>query len=147
VYWLAVRLPAYRYNVSVKTGVPVTVKGAVHAEVEHVVDLADTAIALHTGDVPVLATPRVVALCEEASVAAVNALLGADQTSVGCRVEVAHVAPVAVGTRVRAAATLERTEGRRLVFNVSVTDACGLVAAGKVTRVVVDRDLFVRNAR
>ena len=32
----------------------------------------DTAIALHTGDVPVLATPRLIALCEEAAVLAVD---------------------------------------------------------------------------
>jgi fluoroacetyl-CoA thioesterase len=133
--------------VSVKTGPTVTVKVGVHAEIEHVIELQDTAIALRTGDVPVLGTPRVVGLCEEAAVAAISPLLGPGQTSVGSRVEVAHVAPVAIGTTVRAAATLERSEGRRLVFNVSVTDACGLVAAGKVTRVVVDRELFVRNAR
>jgi fluoroacetyl-CoA thioesterase len=133
--------------VSVKTGSSVTIKMAAHAEIEHVIEVQDTAIAHRTGDVPVLATPRVVGLCEEAAVAAIDALLTASQTSVGCRIEVAHVAPVAIGSKVRASATLERTEGRRLVFNVSVTDASGLVAAGKVTRVVVDREIFVRNAR
>ena len=41
---------------------------------------------------------------------------------------------------VTAEATLEKVEGRRLTFTVSVNDNRGLVAAGRVTRVVVDRD-------
>jgi len=48
---------------------------------------------------------------------------------------------------VRAEATLERVEGRRLIFTVSVTDESGLVAAGKVTRVVVDETSFLAKAR
>jgi fluoroacetyl-CoA thioesterase len=123
------------------------VKGCVHAEVDHVVNEADTALAMHSGDVAVLSTPRVIALCEEAAVLVLAGLLTPAQTSVGCRIEVAHVAPVAVGTVVRASATLERSEGRRLVLNVSVTDASGLVAAGRMTRVIVDREQFIRDAR
>ena len=46
-----------------------------------------------------------------------------------------------------ATATLERCEGRRLVFNTSVTDACGLVAAGQVTRVLVQTERFMEKAR
>ncbi len=125
----------------------VSVKGGIHAAVDHVVDDADTALALGTGDVAVLATPRVVSLCEEAAMAAIAGLLTPEQTSVGCRVEVAHFVAVSVGSAVRATATLERSEGRRLVFTVSVTDTGGLVAAGKVTRVVVQRDDFILKAR
>jgi fluoroacetyl-CoA thioesterase len=132
----------YRHTVSY-----VSVKGYVHAEVDYVVAEADTALALHTGDVPVLGTPKVIALCEEAAVAILSDFVTKGQTTVSSRVEVAHVAPVAVGSPVRASATLERSEGRRLVFNVSVTDACGLVAAGKLTRIVVDREQFIRKAR
>ena len=107
----------------------------------------DTAIAMRSGDVPVLATPRLVALCEEAAVAAAVAALEDGQTTVGMRVQIDHVAPIAVGTTVRAEAKLERVEGRRLRFSVSVSDACGLVAAGKLTRVIVDRDRFIDKAR
>ncbi len=52
-----------------------------------------------------------------------------------------------MGNTVVATATLERCEGRRLVFNTSVTDACGLVAAGKVTRVLVQTERFMEKAR
>lgn len=115
--------------------------------VELTVSDDDTAVAHRSGDVEVLATPRVVALCEEAAVLAAQPLLGEGETTVGMRIQLDHLAPVAVGSTVRAEATLERAEGRRLVFTVSVSDARGLVAAGKVTRVVVDRKRFLENAR
>lgn len=124
-----------------------SVKHALTGSVDLVVAWEDTAEALGSGDVPVLATPRVVTLCEVAAVRALDHHLEAGQTSVSSRVELAHLAAVGVGTEVRAVASLERTEGRRLVFSVSVSDGCGLVAAGKVTRVVVDRDHFVQKAR
>lgn len=108
---------------------------------------ADTAPSMHSGDVPVLATPRLVALCEEATISALAAKLGEGMTSVGSSVELSHLTPVRVGSEVRATATLERSEGRRVVFAVSVTDRCGLVAAGRVTRVVVDRVGFMAKAR
>jgi predicted thioesterase len=108
---------------------------------------ADTAPALRSGDVPVLATPRVVALCEEAAVSALEGRLLPNQTSVGMRVQLDHLAPTAIGATVTAEATLERIEGRRLVFTVSVNDARGLVAAGKVTRVVVDVQHFLDKTR
>lgn len=122
-------------------------KSGVSGRAELVVAWQDTAAAASSGDVPVLGTPRVVALCEEAAVAALAGLLDGARTSVGSRVEIAHLAPVAVGSRVVALASLERHEGRRLVFSVSVSDGCGLVAVGKLTRVVVERDQFLDKAR
>ena len=108
---------------------------------------ADTAVALKSGSVPVLATPRVVALCEEAACKAIENRLKPEQTSVGMRVQLDHLAPTRVGGKVVAEATLEAVQGRRLVFTVSVNDAAGLVAAGRVTRVVVDVERFLDKAK
>jgi predicted thioesterase len=107
----------------------------------------DTAAALGSGEVEVLATPRLISLCEEATLAAVAGALGPGQTSVGVRVKFDHLAPVRVGALVTAEAVLEKVEGRRLVFTVTATDAAGLVGAGRVTRVVVDIDGFLAKAR
>ena len=123
------------------------VASGVSAEIVHLVEDCDTAIAMRSGEVPVLATPRIVALVEEASVAAIRHQLLPGETSVGARVELTHLAPTKVGSKVRAEATLEKVEGRRLVFTVSVSDDCGLVAAGKVTRVVVNVESFLDKAR
>lgn len=120
-----------------------TVKPGLSAEVELVVDDDDTAIALRSGSVPVLATPRVVALCEEATVKALQSQLGPHETSVGMKVQLDHLAPTAVGHRVIAEATVEKVTGRRITFTVSVDDERGLIAVGRVTRVIVDRDRFL----
>lgn len=105
---------------------------------------ADTATKLRSGHVPVLATPRLIALCEEASCLAVEGHLDEGDTTVGRRVQFDHLAPTAVGGEVAVEAVLERVEGRRLTFTVSATDASGLVGAGKVNRVVVDTESFLR---
>jgi predicted thioesterase len=59
------------------------------------------------------------------------------------RVQLDHLAPSAVGARVTAEARLDKIEGRRLTFSVSASDERGLIAAGKVTRVVVDVEKFL----
>jgi predicted thioesterase len=111
-----------------------------------VVTEADTAAAFRSGDVPVLATPRVVGLAEEATVQAVAGELGERETTVGYRVQLDHLAPTAIGGQVNAEATLEAIESRRLTFRVSVSDGRGLVAAGRITRVVVERERFLEKA-
>jgi predicted thioesterase len=107
---------------------------------------ADTAVALRSGDVPVLATPRVVALAEEATVAAVAGALGPGRTSVGTRVELEHLAPSILGSIVVAHARLDAVDGRRLSFAVSVVDGPTEVARGRVDRVVVERERFLARA-
>ena len=116
------------------------------ATAELTVKAEDTAEALSSGDVPMLGTPRLVALSEEATCKALDGHLEERMTTVGMRVQLDHLAPTAVGHKVWAEATLERVEGRRLIFNVSVRDDRGLVAAGKVTRVIVDIDRFLDKA-
>ena len=59
------------------------------------------------------------------------------------RVQLDHLQPTAVGATVAAEAVLEKVEGRRLLFTVSVRDHRGLVACGKVTRVIVDAERFL----
>ena len=108
---------------------------------------ADTAAALGSGDVAVLGTPRVVALCEAATVAAVAGQLAEGETTVGTAVRLEHQSAVAVGGHVEARAVLERVEGRRLTFAVAVTGGAGVVATGEVDRVVVDRERFAERAR
>ena len=122
------------------------VEPGLSAQVELTVEEADTAVALRTGDVHVLATPRVVCLCEEATVLALQGQLAPGQTSVGHTVQLDHVAPSRVGAKVTAEATLQKVNARRLTFTVSVADDKGLVAAGIVTRVIVDVDRFLETA-
>ncbi|MPY92852.1 MAG: thioesterase [Acidimicrobiia bacterium] len=116
-------------------------------EVTLVVADADTAIAAGSGDVPVLATPRLLALFEEASVIATFGRLDEGSTTVGMRAQIDHLAPTAVGGQVRAEAVLEKVEGPRLTFTVSAHDGRGLVGVGRVTRVIVSRERFLDKLR
>ncbi|SBV30748.1 Thioesterase superfamily [Micromonospora krabiensis] len=116
------------------------------ARVELTVTDADTAQAVGSGDVPVLGTPRVVALAEAATVAATATRMPAGMTTVGLRVELDHRAPTPVGRTVAAEARLATVDGRRLLFEVAVTDGADTVAQGRVERVLVDRRRFVERA-
>ena len=111
---------------------------------ERVVTVSDTATALGSGDVPVLATPRLLAWAEAATVAAVAGRLDAGATSVGSRIVMEHSAASAIGVRVTVTAALVSVDGRLLRFSVSARDTDGrTLASGELTRVVVDRDRFL----
>jgi predicted thioesterase len=103
----------------------------------------DTAVAFGSGDVTVLATPRLIALCERATVRAVEGHLSDGETTVGTRVEIEHLAASPVGSRVTATAVLETVEGRHLHFAVAAADRDRTIARGSVHRSVVDRDRFL----
>jgi fluoroacetyl-CoA thioesterase len=108
----------------------------------HVAD-ADLATAFSSGDVRVLATPRVVALLEQAAVEAVRDALPGEKTTVGAWIEMHHLAPTPAGETVEGTAVLESVDGRRLEFAISAVDADGReVARGRHRRAIVDRSRF-----
>ena len=127
------------------------------AELRVVVSEADTAIAAGSGDVPVLATPRLLALAEAASVAAIEPQLGAEMTSVGTAASLEHRRASPVGAEIVVEAELTEVAGRRLVFSFIVrhsppgnsgdggpdADEDLVVGAGTLERVVVDREKFL----
>jgi len=116
------------------------------ARVELKVTDADTAQAVGSGDVPVLGTPRVLALVETATVAATARKLDPGLTTVGVHVSLDHRLPTPVGRTVVAEARLVDVDGRRLGFEVEVHDGDQLVADGRVERIAVDRHRFVTKA-
>lgn len=106
---------------------------------------ADTAIALGSGDLPVLATPRVIAWMEQATCRACPA--DEQSTTVGVRVDVAHTRASAVGTSVRATARVTGVDGPTITFKVWAEQdgPAGRqeIARGVVQRAVVDRHRFL----
>lgn len=107
------------------------------------VEEADTALALGSGDVPVLGTPALLTLAEGACVAAIRDDLEDGQTSVGTWAEIEHLAATPVGGTVRANATLIGHHGRRLEFAVRIEGDGDLVAKVRHRRVLVDRERFL----
>ena len=75
--------------------------GAGCATATHIVTEADTAIAVGSGSLPVLGTPRLLAWCEAATCAALDPHLAEGQTSVGTRVDLEHLRPARWGSRSR----------------------------------------------
>jgi predicted thioesterase len=106
------------------------------------VTTADTAMAIGSGDVVALGTPRVVALCEEAAVAALAGLLADESTTVGTNISLDHLAPTPVGRTVTACATVTAVDGKKISFSVVVNDGDTVAARGAHTRVVVDGKRF-----
>ncbi len=114
------------------------------ASVTHTITPDDTARAVGSGDVDVLATPRLLALAESATVRAVAGHLSQEQTTVGSRIQLEHLRASPVGAEIRVHARLGHTDGRLLRFDVAAEHADGtLVASGQITRVLVDRDRFL----
>jgi len=116
----------------------------------------DTAVAMGSGDVPVLGTPRLLALAEAAAAAAVRPGLEPGQTSVGTSAVLEHNRPSPVGAEVVVEAELAEVDGRRLVFRFtarhkrlpgSPADHNVIVGAGTLERAIVDRDRFVSRAQ
>jgi fluoroacetyl-CoA thioesterase len=128
------------------TGLAVGLRATVRA----VVGQADTAASMGSGDVPVLATPRLLALAEAATVAAVAPRLGAGQTSVGTAVRLEHRRPSPLGAELAVEAELTEIDGPRLVFmfiargpGTGEDDEGEVIGAGTVERVVLDRGRFL----
>ena len=106
------------------------------------VTAADTALAMGSGDVEVLATPRIVALVEEAAVAAVAAGVPEGSTTVGTHIDMRHLAPSPIGSEVAATATVTAVAGRRISFEVEAVMRDTVVAAGLHDRIAVNREGF-----
>ena len=105
----------------------------------------DTAAAVGSGSLPVLGTPRLLAWLEAATCAALEPLLPKGSTSVGTRVQVEHLAASPVGAEVEVSASSAYEDGRLHRFTVSARDTRSgkVLAAGEITRVVVDAARFM----
>lgn len=113
------------------------------ATVSCTVAYEDTAQATGSGDVPVLASPRVLELAEQAAVRALDGSLPEGKTTVGAWVELDHLLPSRVGDTVSAEAVLMGVHGRRLEFSISVTADGHEAAHVRHRRMIVDRSRFV----
>ena len=112
------------------------------AQIKSVVTEEMTALRQGSGEVEGLATPVMVRLMEAAAIKALEGRLDPGMTSVGTRLEVAHLAPTPVGMEVIAEATLVEVDGRSLVFAVSARDRGGVIGEGTHQRVLVDLARF-----
>lgn len=101
------------------------------------------ASTMGSGELPVLATPALVALMENAAMLAVAAELPDGSTTVGAKMDMTHVRPSGEGEEVYAEATLVGVEGRKLTFSLVARDSADVVGEGTHIRYIVDRAKFL----
>lgn len=108
------------------------------------VETSHTALEMGSGDMPVLATPTVVALMENAAMNAVAPHLPEGSTTVGGMISTTHIKPSAVGETVQATAELVEVEGRKLTFSIRAVDSKGdVIGEGTHLRFIVERERFL----
>jgi fluoroacetyl-CoA thioesterase len=113
------------------------------AEITHMVVTSDTAAAYGSGLVPVLSTPHLISLMEEASQSAIKLHLELGQSAVGTHVNMKHLAATPVGMQVRVRAELIEVNGRRLEFHIQAWDEIELIGEADHQRFVIDTVRFM----
>jgi len=104
----------------------------------------DTARSMGSGDLPVFATPALVALMENAAVNALSGYLPEGATTVGAFISVEHVAPTPLGMAVSATATLVEASGNHFTFEITASDERGEIGRARHRRVAVQAERFLR---
>lgn len=103
----------------------------------------NTALTMGSGDLPVFATPAMVALMENAAMNAVKDQLEEGSSTVGASIQIVHTKPSGIGETITATAVLEEVEGRKLSFSVTASDSKGKIGEGTHIRYIVDRERFM----
>lgn len=113
------------------------------ASLSFTVTESDTALAVGSGSLSVLGTPRLIAWMEAATCAAIAEQLDDGQTSVGTRVEIQHLAPSRVGAKIEVVASTSHVDGKLVRFSASAKQDGKPIGSGEITRVVVDSERFM----
>lgn len=110
---------------------------------EMVVEERHLAINVGSGDLPVLGTPVMMTMMENAAMKAVAPALGEGESTVGAYIESSHVRPTALGDTIHATAELIDVDGRKLTFHIAAEDSKGIIGEGKHVRYVINVEKFL----
>jgi predicted thioesterase len=110
---------------------------------ELTVDESVTAIQMGSGDLPVLATPAMMALMENAAMLAVKDELPEGCTTVGGHIASSHLKPSKIGETLIATAEVTNVEGKKIEFKVAAYAGETLLGEGTHLRFIVDRERFM----
>ena len=102
------------------------------------------AVNVGSGDLPVLGTPVMMTLMENAAMLAVGNHLPEGSSTVGSEIASTHIRPTALGQKVRATAVLTAIDGRKLSFDIKAEDDNGIIGEGHHTRFIVDKERFMK---
>ena len=126
-------------NISIEVGL--------ENEMEFTVKEEDTAKFIGSGDVAVLSTPAMIAMMENTARLSVENMMPNEYTTVGTRVDIAHLHPAPVGAIVKVKSKLVRQEGRKLVFEVKAYWRDIKIGEGLHERFIVHREKFLKKVK
>jgi fluoroacetyl-CoA thioesterase len=92
---------------------------------------------------PILATPVMIMVMENAALNALKPYLGPGKAALGTRVDVVHLAATPVGRTVVGEAEVTKVDGRRIEFVVGVSDAGEVIGRGTHERMLIDSAKFM----
>lgn len=101
------------------------------------------AMNVGSGDLPVLGTPVMMSLMENAAMLAVAPQLPEGSSTVGAQIQSTHLRPTPLGATIQASAQLIKEEGRKLTFHIKAEDTQGLIGEGEHIRYIVDKERFL----
>ena len=113
------------------------------AEVATLVETADTALEVGSGSLRVYATPCMAALMEGAACEALEGCLPEEKTTVGCELNLKHLAATPVGMEVRAEAEVTAVEGNIITFRITAYDEAGKIGEGTHKRALINAPKFL----
>jgi fluoroacetyl-CoA thioesterase len=91
---------------------------------------------------PVLATPVMIMIMENAALNAMKPYLEPGQSALGTRVDVRHLAATPVGRSVTGEAEITKVDGRRLEFTIRALDGAEVIGTGTHERMIIDLARF-----
>ena len=106
------------------------------------VQTTDTAKAFGSGELEVLATPRMIALMENCAYKCIEDDLDDGASTVGTMINVKHLSATPVGMEVSVEAEVSEVDGRRIAFSLKAYDECGLIGEGTHERFIVYSEKF-----
>ncbi len=103
---------------------------------ERVTEVDEKLAVTHT-KIPVLSTPKMIDLMEGVCKDLVQSLLPSGFITVGYEVHVKHKAAVPVGAHVKTWCRILESEGRKLLFEVRVTEGDKVIGEGQHRRTII----------
>ncbi len=122
-------------------------KLGIKGRAETVVSKSNTAKSMNSGSLEVFSTPYMIALMEHAAASSVQDEIEEGMSTVGTQLNVSHEAASPLGMRVWAESELVEIDGRRLVFNVTAYDECGVIGRGQHERFIIMSDKFLAKVK
>ena len=106
---------------------------------ENFVTEKNTALALKSGSLKVLATPEMIRLIETAAADLLEKKLPPEKTSVGISIDVKHTAPTPVGMKFLVEVKIASVDGRKIIFDALAFDECSEIGYGCHERFIVKK--------